>query len=138
MKLYRDARLHNDSDMGDSAEGGVSKSAVKNAKTDAGKAAKKKPDPKGLDLIKQADEASAAKNLELALKLYKEAEEVCKASTMDAVAKEKKPKAPAAETKNPAADAAAEVCAAHAHTLPSLTRDNKIIRMLRKSPRVSC
>jgi len=62
--------------------GGVSKTACKKAADDAGKAAKKKPDPEGLALIEQAKEAYAAKDLEKAFALYKEAEEKCKNSTM--------------------------------------------------------
>ena len=58
--------------MADEATGGVTKSAVKNAKTDAQKAAKKKPDPEGLKLIEASEAALAAKELEKALALFKE------------------------------------------------------------------
>ena len=40
------------------AGGGVSKGAAKSAKTDAGKAAKKRPDPDGLKLIEAGDAAT--------------------------------------------------------------------------------
>ena len=76
------------------SEGGASKSAVKNAKADAAKAAKKKPDPAGVALMEQAEAALAAKELDRALALFKQAEETFKTSTMEAVAKEKKEKAP--------------------------------------------
>ena len=101
--------------MADGAEaaGGASKSAVKAAKADAGKAAKKKPDPEGLALIEQAEAALAAKDLESALSLFKQAEAKCKASSVESVAKEKKPKekAPAPEGDSGAkpADGADEV-----------------------------
>jgi hypothetical protein len=89
---------------------GASKAQVKAAKADAGKAAKKKPDPEGLALIEQAEAALTAKDLDKALTLFKEAEAKCKASGVDAVAKEKKPKAPPAASENgAAADAPAEV-----------------------------
>ena len=88
-------------------EGGVSKSAVKAAKADAGKAAKKKPDPEGLKLIEQGDAALAAKDLEKALALFKEAEAACKNSAVEAVAKEK-PKKEAAPKEKAADTTAAE------------------------------
>ena len=66
-----------------------SKSAVKNAKTDAGKAAKKHPDPEGLALIEQADQALAAKDLSRVLELYAAAKTRCESSTVQAVPKEK-------------------------------------------------
>ena len=60
------------------AAGGVSKTAVKNAKADAGKAAKKKPDPEGLALLEAGEKAMVMKDLEKALALFKEAEAKCK------------------------------------------------------------
>ena len=93
------------------AAGGVSKTAVKNAKADAGKAAKKKPDPEGLALLEAGEKAMVMKDLEKALALFKEAEAKCKASEVTVVPKEKKPKAPPAEKEGgakPAADGDAE------------------------------
>jgi len=107
--------------------GGVSKTACKKAADDAGKAAKKKPDPEGLALIEQAKEAYAAKDLEKAFALYKEAEEKCKNSTMDAVPKEKKPKGPnlhAAATDAAAEPAADDATAAEAEKKPRLYLSN--------------
>ena len=76
----------------------MSKAAAKNAKTDAGKAAKKRPDPDGVKLIEQGDAAMADKDFAKALELFTEAKERCEASSVEVVAKEKKPKAPAALT----------------------------------------
>ena len=91
---------------------------MKAAKADAGKAAKKKPDPEGLALLEKAEAALAAKDMEQALALFREAEQKCKDSTVEAVSKEKKPKekAPPAAKEGGDADAAvaaeaAEVCA---------------------------
>ena len=79
----------------------MSKAAAKSAKTDAGKAAKKRPDPEGLKLIEQGDAAMAEKDFAKAIQLFTQAQACCAASTVDVVAKEKKPKAPA----DPAASA---------------------------------
>ena len=89
------------------AAGAVTKSSVKNAATDAKKAAKKKPDPEGLKLIEQGEAALAAKELEKALALFKEAEAKCKNSTAEAAPKEKKEKAPKPEKADAAAADAA-------------------------------
>ena len=70
----------------------MSKSAAKNAKADAGKASKKKPDPEGLKLVEEADKAFEAKDFEKAVALYIEAKEKCDSSGVAAVGKEKKPK----------------------------------------------
>eukprot|EP00966_Prymnesium_polylepis_P155471 3591168-Prymnesium_polylepis.1 len=85
----------------------MSKSAAKNAKADAGKASKKRPDPEGLKLIEEGDKAFEAKDFEKAVALFTEAKAKCEASTVEAVAKEKKPKAdpaPAAAAQKGAAD----------------------------------
>ena len=81
----------------------MSKAAAKNAKADAGKAAKKKPDPDGLKLIEEGDAAMNEKNFEKAIELFTAAKEKCEASTVAAVAKEKK-EAPPAENAAAAAD----------------------------------
>jgi len=70
----------------------MSKSAAKNAKADAAKASKKKPDPNGLELIEQADAAFDAKDFEKAVSLYISAKEICEASAVAVVSKEKKAK----------------------------------------------
>ena len=80
--------------MADAAPAGATKSGVKNAAADAKKAAKKKPDPEGLKLIEQGEAALAAKELDKALALFKEAEAKCKNSTAEAAPKEKKEKVP--------------------------------------------
>ena len=90
--------------------GGATKSGVKNAATDAKKAAKKKPDPEGLKLIEAGEAALAAKELDKALALFKEAEAKCKNSDATAAPKEKKEKAPKPDKS--AADAAAASAAA--------------------------
>ena len=87
-----------------------SKSAVKNAKTDASKAAKKRPDPQGLALIEQADAAMGMKELSRALELYQQAKAVCEASSTMAApkekrSKEKKPDAAAGAASGDATDA---------------------------------
>ena len=90
------------------AAGGASKKGVKKAKDDAVKASTKKPDPEGLKLIEQGEAALAAKDLDAALALFKEAETKCKESKVEAAAKEKKPKAPPPEgdaKKKPEAEA---------------------------------
>ena len=79
----------------------MSKAAAKSAKTDAGKAAKKRPDPEGVKLIEQGDAAMAEKDFAKAIELFTQAQASCAASTVDVVAKDKKPKAPA----DPAASA---------------------------------
>ena len=76
----------------------MSKAAAKNAKTDAGKAAKKRPDPEGLKLIEQGDAAMADKDFAKAIELFTQAKTCCESSSVETVAKEKKPKAPAAPT----------------------------------------
>ena len=50
----------------------MSKAAAKSAKTDAGKAAKKRPDPEGLKLIEQGDAAMAEKDFAKAIQLFNE------------------------------------------------------------------
>ena len=79
----------------------MSKAGAKSAKTDAGKAAKKRPDPEGVKLIEQGDAAMAEKDFAKAIELFTQAQASCAASTVDVVAKDKKPKAPA----DPAASA---------------------------------
>ena len=74
----------------------MSKAAAKNAKTDAGKAAKKRPDPEGLKLIEQGDAAMTEKDFAKAVDLFNQAKASCEASCVEVVAKEKKPKAPPA------------------------------------------
>ena len=78
----------------------MSKAAAKNAKTDAGKAAKKRPDSEGVKLIEQGDAAMADKDFAKALELFTQAKARCEASSVEVVSKEKKPKAPAAPTAN--------------------------------------
>jgi len=75
----------------------MSKAAAKNAKADAAKVAKKKPDPDGLKLIEAGDAAMNEKNFEKAIELFTAAKDKCESSTVAAVAKEKKPKAVPAE-----------------------------------------
>ena len=58
-------------------EAQMSKAAAKNAKADAGKAAKKKPDPDGLKLIEEGDAAMNEKNFEKAIELFTAAKEKC-------------------------------------------------------------
>ncbi len=109
--------------MADEA-GGASKSAAKSAKTDAGKAAKKKPDPEGLALIAKADAAMAAKDFAEAIRLYQEGEAKCRASSASAAPKEKKPKPPQPDAdgggKPAAAGAAADAAAAEEEAKPRL------------------
>ena len=76
------------------AGGGVSKGAAKSAKTDAGKAAKKRPDPEGLKLIEAGDAAMAAKDFAKAVELFEAAKAKCESSTVTAEKKPKEPKAP--------------------------------------------
>jgi len=112
----------------ESAEGGVSKKSVKKAKGDAEKASNKKPDPEGLALIEQGVAAFEKNELEQALALFKQAEEKCKNSAMEAVAKTKPAKAPKPEDegkKAAAADkAAADAAAAEAEKKPRLYLSN--------------
>ncbi|KAL1505024.1 hypothetical protein AB1Y20_008785 [Prymnesium parvum] len=70
----------------------MSKSAAKNAKTDAVKASKKRPDPEGIEIIAQGDAAFEAKDFEKAIALYTEAKAKCDSSSVEFVSKEKKPK----------------------------------------------
>ena len=124
--------------MGDAAEGGVSKKAVKNALADATKASKKRPDPEGLRLIEQGESAFAAKDLDKALELFKLAEEKCKHSVVDAVAKEKKPKAVKPEVTDASAgkEADAAVAESEAAKKPrlylSIPKDNNQAKPLRE------
>jgi glutaminyl-tRNA synthetase len=79
------------------SEGGT-KSAAKNARTDAVKASKKKPDPEGLALLEDGDKAMAEKDFAKATELFVAAREKCESSTTAAaVPKAKKEKQPPTE-----------------------------------------
>lgn len=67
----------------------MSKSAAKNARADAVKASKKRPDPEGLELLGRGDAALEAKLFDQAIALFLQAKQTCEASS---IAKEKKPK----------------------------------------------
>jgi len=74
------------------AEGGVTKSAAKKAKSEAEKFFKKKSDPEGQALIEQGDAAMKEGDLAKAVELYNKATAVCQASTAEGVKKTKAPK----------------------------------------------
>lgn len=77
-----------------------SKSGAKNAKTDAAKAAKKRPDPAALELITKGDAAMSAKDFASATALFQQAKAVCESSTVEVVTKERKPKQPPADAQD--------------------------------------
>ncbi len=67
------------------AEGGVTKSAAKKAKSEAEKYFKKKSDPEGQALIEQGDAALKENDLARAIELYNKATAVCQVPLVPAL-----------------------------------------------------
>ena len=106
-----------------------SKAAVKAAKADAIKAAKKKPDPDGLTLIEEAVQAFTNKNLDKALALFKLATEKCKESAVAIIPKEKKaaPTLSAADGAAEAVNCLGEVREAEGNEIPAALADMLLV-----------
>jgi glutaminyl-tRNA synthetase len=111
------------------SEGIGSKSAAKNARGDAVKASKKKPDPEGLALLEDGDKAMAEKDFAKAVELFVAAKAKCESSTTAVAApKAKKEKQPPTEKQlaQMAAQGATNAAGADAET-SATGREQKLI-----------